>query len=107
ERAASNLSIELDQKPGADLRDQPAGWPRQRQHLPQTRSLAESRELLARELEAISTQSRNPRPDRPQMRDRSPKRPSKLSRPSITQAVGPTLPASRPPQKSSSWRSLA
>ncbi len=72
ERAASNLSIELDQKTGPGFKQQPAGWPAPR--LPSQKrpnSPADNRDLLARELEAISTPSPVRRPREPKPRERA------------------------------------
>jgi|SRR5271166_6008183 len=108
ERAAGNLSFELDQEAGRG-RPQPAGWPAPPRHVPRGHSLAQSRELLARELEAIA-----PPPFAGATQPPAPRRPERAprpSRPSITQAVKPASPAVRPtqtaPRKSGLWQALA
>jgi hypothetical protein len=52
ERAAENLSIDLDQNGPGGIRQQPASWPGSRRADPRAFSPRESRDLLERELEA-------------------------------------------------------
>ena len=66
ERAAENLSIDLDQMAAPALSHAQAGAFGSRRLSPQL-SFAESRELLARELQAFSAQSRRERPAEPRV----------------------------------------
>ncbi|MGO8952002.1 MAG: hypothetical protein ACLPWS_22850 [Rhodomicrobium sp.] len=111
ERAAANLSIDLDKKASAGLGRQPAGWPGQGRPASQPRTFVESRNLLARELDAISGQTPKERPGGPQMPARRAKNPGGAQRPPMTQAVRPPAPDLQPKPaqtpKSSSGRALA
>jgi len=89
ERAAANLSIDLDKRASAGLGRQPAGWPAQGRPASRPRSFAESRNLLARELEAISGHPPKERPGGPQMPAQRAKHPGSTPRPPITQTVRP------------------
>ncbi len=100
ERAASNLSIELDEKAPAGFSN-PAGWPAPARARRRTRSLAESRELLARELETIPAQAQDPA--RKQVKRSLPQQ--RVVRPSLNRAVlprevdPPQAPAARPDRR--------
>jgi hypothetical protein len=102
ERAAKNLSIDLDREANSGFRHQLAGWPAAKR---QTRrhSFAESREMLALELEAIAggpPRSRNKHAAAPQ--------PARFSRPPITQAIKPPQPEGESAQAQPRWgRALA
>src|SRR5664279_5008330 len=66
ERAAGNLAIELDQMATPAFSHAPAVSFRSRRLSPQL-SFAESRELLARELQAFSPQPQNTQPAEPRI----------------------------------------
>jgi len=120
DRAAGNLPINLDQEAQAPFRQQAAGWPAQ-QRGPRGGSFVASRDLLARELEAVSEPA--PMQHRPQTQARAVEAPGAAYRPSITQSIGqparalpePAQALPRPaqalprsaPGKSSSGRELA
>jgi hypothetical protein len=103
ERAAANLSIELDGNAPAGV-SHPGGWPPPVRALRRSRSLAESRDLLARELEVISAQT--PAPARQRVRQNAAARPAK--RQSLNQAVLPReIDPPQPPGTGRSDRGLA
>lgn len=107
ERAAANLSIELDTKMGPAFRQQPGGWPAARRPVHRPISPMESRELLAQELEAISTPSPAVR-RAPQPRERALGQAVAVYKPAITQAVRQTAQPARPaPDKGNTGRELA
>src|SRR5664279_284964 len=66
ERAAGNLAIELDQMATPAFSHAPAVAFRSRRLSPQL-SFAESRELLARELQAVSPQPQKTQPEAPRI----------------------------------------
>ena len=93
ERAADNLSVNLDQGAQAQFRQQPAGWPAQRRDVP----FVASRDLLARELDAISAPvaaQQRLQKGQAQPRARVAQAPAGGPRVSITQSIG--QPAQRP-----------
>ncbi len=96
ERAASNLSIELDRDAGGGFRQQPASWPAPKRPAPKSRGLAESRELLARELEAISGGTPQCRPGRAVTRVKRSEHPVSRPRPPLTQAIALSRPEVTP-----------
>ncbi len=118
DRAAGNLPINLDQEAQVPFRQQAAGWPAQ-QRGPRGGSFVASRDLLARELEAVSElapMQHRPQMSHPQMQARAVEAPGAAYRPSITQSIGQPAralpePAQALPQsapgKSSSGRELA
>ncbi len=90
DRAAGNLPINLDQEAQVPFRQQAAGWPAQ-QRGPRGGSFVASRDLLARELEAVSEPA--PMQHRPQFshlqtQARAVEAPGAAYRPSITQSIG-------------------
>jgi hypothetical protein len=86
DRAADNLSVDLNHRSQPSFRQQPAGWPAQRPALGQAPFVA-SRDLLARELEAVSGLA--PSQQRPQARAyQQRERVATAQRASITQAIG-------------------
>jgi hypothetical protein len=90
DRAADNLSVDLNHRSQPSFRQQPAGWPAQRPGLGQAPFVA-SRDLLARELEAVSglaPSQQRPQARLPQQRERALKAPATAHRASITQAIG-------------------
>ncbi|MGO9546247.1 MAG: hypothetical protein ACLPPF_15815 [Rhodomicrobium sp.] len=93
ERAASNLTIDLDQRPSSSLRQQPAAWPSPTpvpaRPASNPRSFVESRDLLARELESISGQSLSNAPARGQTQSGRALVPVRAQRPSMNKAVKP------------------
>ena len=85
-RAADNLSVDLNHTSQPSLRQQPAGWPAQRPGLGQAPFVA-SRDRLARELEALSglaPSQQRPEARLPQQRERV----ATAHRASLTQAIG-------------------
>lgn len=85
-RAADNLSVDLNHRPQPSFRQQPAGWPAQRPGLGQAPFVA-SRDRLARELETASGLA--PSQQRPQARAyQQRERAATAHRASITQAIG-------------------
>ncbi|MGC1586801.1 MAG: hypothetical protein WA791_14065 [Rhodomicrobium sp.] len=104
ERAASNLSIELDGDAAPVLRQQPSAWPAPRRHSQKPNFPMESRDLLARELEAMSKPSRGGRQRSPQPGQTAPAYPVAVYKEPITQTVRqPT----RPSRKGNPGRELA
>ena len=112
-RAADNLSVDLNHTSQPSFRQQPAGWPAQRPGLGQAPFVA-SRDRLARELEAVSGLA--PSQQRPQARAYQEREHAATAhRASITQAIGQPAPAQVqaqvhvPPaaKKSGSGRELA
>ena len=88
ERAGGNLSADLDRRPQHSLRHQPAGWPAQGRQGQQPVSFAESRDLLARELEAVMAPPARARTGQPSAPNPAA---AKSPRPAITQAVRPAM----------------
>ena len=89
-RAADNLSVDLNHTSQPSFRQQPAGWPAQRPGLGQAPFVA-SRDRLARELEAVSglaPSQQRPQARLPQQRERALKAPATAHRASLTQAIG-------------------
>jgi hypothetical protein len=118
DRAADNLSVDHNRGPQASFRQQPAGWPAQQRGSRDVPFVA-SRDLLARELEAVSSPvqaRRAPQTSRMQASQRMAQAPAAARAP-ITQSIGAPVPAlrSQPPQqrqqpaaqRSSSGRELA
>ncbi len=90
DRAAGNLPINLDQEAQVPFRQQAAGWPAQ-QRGPRGGSFVASRDLLARELEAVSepaSMQHRLQFSHPQMQARGVEAPGAAYRPSITQSIG-------------------
>ena len=90
DRAAGNLPINLDQEAQVPFRQQAAGWPAQ-QRGPRGGSFVASRDLLARELEAVSEPApmqHRPQMSHPQTQARAVEAPGAAYRPSITQSIG-------------------
>ena len=90
DRAAGDLPINLDQEAQVPFRQQAAGWQAQ-QRGPRGGSFVASRDVLARELEAVSEPS--PMQHRPQLshlqtQARAVEAPGAAYRPSITQSIG-------------------
>jgi hypothetical protein len=116
DRAADNLSVDLNHRSQPSFRQQSAGWPAQRPGLGQPPFVA-SRDRLARELEAVSglaPSQQRPQARLPQQRDVL-KSPATAHRASLTQAIGrpaqtaPQVEVQAPPaaKKSGSGRELA
>jgi hypothetical protein len=107
ERAAANLSIELDQKSSREFRNRSAGWSAPRRPAPLSRSIVETRDLLARELEAISEQVPRNRSSRAQQQGRPAESAGRASRPAADYAVTAPAPRAQPrSRKTKSWRNL-
>jgi hypothetical protein len=118
DRAAGDLPINLDQKAQVPFRQQAAGWPAQ-QRGPRSGSFVASRDLLAREMEAVSgpaSMQHRPQMSHLQTQARAVEAPGAAYRPSITQSIGqPARALPQPAQalprsaagKSSSGRELA
>jgi cell envelope opacity-associated protein A len=99
-RAADNLSVDLNHSSQPSFRQQPAGWPAQRPGLGQAPFVA-SRDRLARELEAVSglaPSQQRPQARLPQQRLRAMEAPATAHRASITQAIGQPAQAAAPAQ---------
>ncbi len=99
DRAADNLSVDLNRSPQAPFRQQPAGWPAPRPG-PRQAPFAATRDLLASELEAISSPSpaqRSPQTARTQTRARAPQSPAPAVRAPITQAIAQPAQAQQEP----------
>jgi hypothetical protein len=97
-RAADNLSVDLDHSSQSSFRQQTAGWPAQRQGMGQAPFVA-SRDRLARELEAVSAlapSQQRPQARLPQQQERARKAPPTAQRASLTQAI--VQPAKAAPQ---------
>jgi hypothetical protein len=104
ERAAANLSIELDPNAQPVLKQQPAGWPAQRRHHSRPTPPRETRDMLAKELEAIS----KPQERRLPASQRAKNYPVAVYRPPITQAVRqPAKPSPQSAAAKSAARELA
>lgn len=106
ERAASNLSIELDPNVGPALQHQAHGWRAAPRTSQRPRSSSERCDLLARELEALCRPER--RPQLPQMRAHPGRYPAALQQAQSTQLVClPAASTARTPKKSGAARELA
>ncbi len=102
ERAAENLSVELDQRPHPNFRHSRPRAVEPRRSIPQTRSFAETRDLLARELQAVSAQPRSNLPAKAQ---------AEIATPTLMQPVTAPAPLAQPKPltrsaKRSSWRNV-
>ncbi len=108
ERAAASLSIELDENSAPAFKQQRGGWPAPQRPSQRPISPVESRNLLARELAAISTPSQAARPGSSQPRERASGQAVAVYKPPITQAVRPPArPSRHPPAKGNAGRELA
>lgn len=107
ERAAANLSVELDRAEPA-LKQQHGGWPSPRQRSQRPNSPVKARDLLARELEAISKSPSLPRQRPAQPQQRASGHPVTVYKAPISQAVRqPSQPSRHAPDKGNPGRELA
>ncbi len=90
ERAAKNLSIDLEREARSGFSHQLAGWPAPARPA-QRHSFAESRELLARELEAIAGGPPNCHSKRTGGLITRAVRPDSVSTPPLTEAIRPPV----------------
>jgi hypothetical protein len=106
ERAAANLSIPLNGRVAGDPRYERFGQRGSIRSAPPSRSFAESRDLLARELEGISERSPRNRANHPQTPIQRTEHAGRIYRPPVTYAVTAATPETQP-RRALSRKSIA